>query len=483
MFTVMIVDDESWVVRGLTDIIDWQSEGFIVLGGYTDPIKALADVRSKEPDLVLLDIKMPKMSGIVLMEIIREEGIPCEFMILSGNSDFSTAKQAIRQGAFDYLLKPFEKNELLESVRRVAKMLEERKTNRRKQPVDPKNANEVLSALGLSVNQENKHTWYRLMLLGSDDFQVYPTYDGVTIYGPASGLAGKFICIMAYDDINEEKFIGYLISWAEENKLSAGVSKPAKSTLQYHNMYRQASCALCSVHLLEQSGCYFYTSPNLEEVKQWQNELLSAYESGDADRVLGVVTKLVDLWRLTGNPASVSLLVALLTYRIAADSHEPESQDKFEMFLLDDITSQYLDTGELFNHLILLLSVGPKLSKEAEFVKTAPRIIRDMRRYLLENYSEELNLSRLSTQFFLAPSYLSELLSRYSGETISRFLLRARMEKAAELLAISDKSLVIISEEVGYNDYNYFCRLFKRYFGMSPTRYRKEHKVQKRSYE
>ena len=75
--------------------------------------------------------------------------------------------------------------------------------------------------------------------------------------------------------------------------------------------------------------------------------------------------------------------MALLTYRIVAESPESESQDKFEMFLFDDVTSQYLDTGELFKHLLLLLSVGPKLSKEAELVRSAPRIIRDIRKYLL----------------------------------------------------------------------------------------------------
>ena len=473
--TLMILDDESWIVKGLTEMIDWESEGFTLLGGFTNPSEAMGKIRQKEPDLLLLDIKMPKMSGDIIMSMIREEGIPCEFMILSGYSDFTIAKRALQHGAFDYILKPVEKSELLKSLRRVAKILDDRKSNHKERPIDPKNSHEILSALSPGGFDENQYSYYRIIISDKDRYLYGPHLKGISFYGPVTIFGGKLICLLAsvHDEIaNTNK---YLEEWAKENNLSLGVSKPGRNVFKYYNMYRQASCALCSTYLLERTGCFFYISPDIDKVKQWQKKLMEAYRAKDYGRIKHEVAKLTDQWKIQGNPASVSLLIALLTHDIASESDKPGDQSQIEMILFDDISSQYSNITELSDHLLMLLNAETELTEGTRVTMSTPRTIWDIRKYLLEHYSEELNLGLLSSQFYLTPSYLSELFRRYTGETITGYLLKIRMEKAATLLSHSQQSLIEISEGVGYSDYNYFCRLFKRHYGMSPTRYRKDY--------
>ena len=116
MFKVVMVDDEPWALSGLQNIIPWEEYGFSVIDTCTNPLTALELLREEKHDAIFADIKMPYLSGIELLQMTREESLSCEFVIVSAYSDFEVAQQAIRLGAFDYLLKPLKK----EDVRKVS---------------------------------------------------------------------------------------------------------------------------------------------------------------------------------------------------------------------------------------------------------------------------------------------------------------------------------------------------------------------------
>ena len=82
-------------------------------------------------------------------------------------------------------------------------------------------------------------------------------------------------------------------------------------------------------------------------------------------------------------------------------------------------------------------------------------------------------MTRISREFYLTPSYLCDIFKKYTGCTITGYLLKIRMEKASGMLLNTNLSLVEIAAQVGYSDYNYFSRLFKRYFNISPNAFRK----------
>lgn len=121
MLRALLVDDEPYIVQGLSVLIDWNAEGYEIAGTASNGQEALDFLRSKEVDLIIADIKMAVMTGIELLEAIRKEKISeAYFVILSGHRDFQYARTALRYDCMDYLLKPIQKEELIQIVRKVA---------------------------------------------------------------------------------------------------------------------------------------------------------------------------------------------------------------------------------------------------------------------------------------------------------------------------------------------------------------------------
>ena len=136
MLKVLLVDDEPFILQGLTVLVDWQKEGFEIAGTAVNGEEALDFLIKNEVDLIIADIKMPVMTGLELLAKIRKENISeAYFAILSGYADFNYAQEAIRYKCTDYVLKPVEKDELLSVLRRVASMhqtVEEKKKDNKR---------------------------------------------------------------------------------------------------------------------------------------------------------------------------------------------------------------------------------------------------------------------------------------------------------------------------------------------------------------
>ena len=116
MFRLLIVDDEYYVRVGIKSAIDWSEIGVEVVGEAADGEEALEMALSSRPDIILTDVRMPFMDGLTLMERLRSKMPECGFIVLSGHNEFEYARQAIRQGAFAYLLKPIDRQELKDTV-------------------------------------------------------------------------------------------------------------------------------------------------------------------------------------------------------------------------------------------------------------------------------------------------------------------------------------------------------------------------------
>ena len=121
--TLLIADDEKNIRDGLKCILDWKSLGFTLCGEAANGEEALSCILKNNPSLVLLDIRMPKLTGIDIIRIAREQGYNGRFIILSGYSDFSYAQAAIRYGVECYLTKPIDEDELLDAIHTIKESL------------------------------------------------------------------------------------------------------------------------------------------------------------------------------------------------------------------------------------------------------------------------------------------------------------------------------------------------------------------------
>ena len=124
MRTFYIADDEIAIRNGLKCIIDWESLGFSLCGEAGNGEDALRDITQLSPDLVLMDIRMPRMSGLDTVRSLRAEGFHGHIIILSGYSDFKYAQEAIRSGVDFYLTKPIDADELYDAIVHVREQLE-----------------------------------------------------------------------------------------------------------------------------------------------------------------------------------------------------------------------------------------------------------------------------------------------------------------------------------------------------------------------
>lgn len=130
MYTLLIVDDEKWVRQGLSLTIDWMAEGIKLIGEAEDGEEALQRIQADSPDIIITDIKMPRMDGLDLIEALRNQQKKAHVIIISGYSDFNYAQKALKYGAYDYVLKPIEETALLEVVRRCVSDLEQENKRR-----------------------------------------------------------------------------------------------------------------------------------------------------------------------------------------------------------------------------------------------------------------------------------------------------------------------------------------------------------------
>ena len=123
MYSVIVVDDETWILKLIRKIVDWESLGFQVMADASDGKTALQLIRDLKPDLVITDIRMPGLDGIGLIKATRELDIDSEFIIISGYSDFEYARCAVTYDAFGYLLKPLGKEEFKDVLQRVGERI------------------------------------------------------------------------------------------------------------------------------------------------------------------------------------------------------------------------------------------------------------------------------------------------------------------------------------------------------------------------
>mgnify|MGYP000787580754 CR=1 FL=1 len=121
---VFIVEDEEMIRKGLVHTINWSDMGCLVVGSAADGRSGLSGILQKRPDVVITDIRMPKMDGITMMNLLREEGCAAHCIVLTAHSDFEYARGALLFGADDYLLKPFRDQELTHAVARVCRKMQ-----------------------------------------------------------------------------------------------------------------------------------------------------------------------------------------------------------------------------------------------------------------------------------------------------------------------------------------------------------------------
>ena len=132
MYKVAVIEDETMARRGIILTINWADLGCVIVGEAANGEEGVRLIERLKPDIVVTDVKMPRMDGVEMIGVLRSRGCMARFIILTAYSDFKYAQSALRLDVSDYLLKPLKDGELEEAVSHITKKFDEKKAAEQK---------------------------------------------------------------------------------------------------------------------------------------------------------------------------------------------------------------------------------------------------------------------------------------------------------------------------------------------------------------
>ncbi|MCR8634350.1 response regulator transcription factor [Paenibacillus radicis (ex Xue et al. 2023)] len=515
---MLIVDDEPIICRGLRETIPWDSIGVEVVGEAADGAEALELIKRQPVDLVLTDINMDGMDGLVLSKTLRERHSEIRIIILSGYDDFEYARQAIRIGVEDYLLKPVNVDELMGMVQRIGGELEQ-EANQRKEAVRDcwlswlkslmQNGGALPDGEKTPSVPAGAHS-FRFVASQLEDYAMWAEQSAEeerqtvrrkweqAVHNALSEEGQEVfsffhhpnllisLCIDSRE-VSREKLLAALGEVpgpaVEAHSLHFGVSPDFQALTEAYTRCENAIAAVQLSAAMEGRTVLFHeesVSPRrnrgLFAPAELEKELVNLLFNGSIDELEDVLGKMMDQSREKGNlladiVQAVKELKVVIQRRLRTSS--VDVSDEIEGFLAGEIDlhvhNSYRALEALIRRELLSLftlihsSVGGKNHWTIDRVK----------KYIESHYTNDLRASEVAAWLKITPNYFSIVFNQYFGKGFAEYLNEVRIEHAKAFLRETHDRVFEIAEKVGYKDYKYFCSIFKSYTGVTPTQYRK----------
>lgn len=455
MLNVLLADDETKVLRHLQTAVPWQQLGLTVSATVQDGMEALRTVRKLPIDIAITDIRMPGLNGLTLCQKLREQNPDVQLIILSGYQDFAYAKKAIDLQVLGYCLKPIDVNDLTCLLRTAVRNAMHKRVDSDEllDLIEGGSAEEITTAFGeLGIESRSVYT--------AASFGVHNIEK--QLGAQVSYKLGKhkylYFSEHPFNDTAARRIIAYAGS-----RGGIGLPPDAAAPDLLHNRIESAlamafqffvngRATLCTS--LQESELTQDVFARLEDVAQQPAKLKSfllELAEADCSLIFNIRSAFLFCNRVAACPAFGG-----------SDCHGERMLYGFEQLPADYSSLSVL--LRMFAKEIVSTAIPAKLSgSSGSFLPIL--------RYLEENYEKDLSLKKIAEQFHLNASYISQLIRSETGLTYTQYLTELRINKAKELLRTSSLSLAEISEAVGFNDYFYFIKKFKKEVGVTPGKY------------
>lgn len=490
MYKLYLLDDEPFILEGLKYIIDWEEYGFGVVGTSNNGEDGFNFIKNEDVDLIITDIMMPKMTGLELISNLKKINHNAKFIVLSAFQEFKYAKEAISMGAENYLTKPIDEDELIQTIEEVKKKIEKIKLEK----VDTKIFKNDL-ILKLICNKNNDEVLDRLKLEGVS-FN-YKNLCVVILEFAEGGNINKHI-LNHIDNLNYEYCVNLqnqiLIIMDKEsvNKDDLRNLKDDLSRIANEHVYISRGKFVDSIYTLNYSYQsakdiheYKLVYPNISWIREYKEKsynlenidyidfdhlkklLLNKDNKESLNYIESIFSKLKNDENLTVKQIKTkSIEVFLNVYNYFNDSKIIKGLD---LYLEKVINSVNLDQIQIeLNNMI-----KHRQSKLEETDDSISPIILKLLRNIEKNYSKDLNLKEISETYNINSIYLGQLFQKETGILFSDYLNNFRVNKAKNLLVETSLKAAEIGELVGYANKNYFYRKFKDIVGITPSEWRK----------
>lgn len=529
-YTVLLADDEEEVIQAIRKKINWSELGFSVMGHATNGVKALEMMEEAQPDVLMTDIRMPYMDGIELANRVKAQYPSTKILFFTGFDEFEYAKEAVHLEAEEYILKPVNSAELTEVFTKLKTKLDQEISEKRNVETLQKYYMESLPLL-----QAN---FYASLIEGKihedelskslSNYQIEfpgPFYCCLVIHTSASQTPGDMNPMLLSASVQKQAVEHLALKWrakcfsylentillvqlhrkneaAEltddcdrfckyalrilEAVVTIGIGQACESILSLSRSYESAREAVSYRAIYGASRAI-----NMKEVVPGKpggrdnsandSELLNLFKmirlggEQDVEHAVGRYLSHIsfpDKSLLQHHVDIMELISALYRFSINQDiAVEEVCRDMRNLYnrLLD------MEPDALHKWLLdISLSCREKIFSARN--RSTQSFVARAQEYVSNNYmDEELSLDSLCEILGVSNSYFSTIFKKETGHSFIQYLTDYRMEQAAGLLIGTNEKSYMIAKQVGYTDPNYFSYVFKRHFGVSPSKYRTEH--------
>lgn len=532
MYQIMIVDDEPSVLEGLTCTIPWDTIDVDTIYQASSSYEALDLLEKHHVDIVITDIRMPGMNGLELIRNIREKWSGIRSIILSGHGEFEYAQEAIRSEAMDYLLKPIEVEDMIRTVKNVITSLEEqwrqvaqyRQTTQTLQEHMPFLRSKVLGDLlqgriGSVETLKKKlehlsipfHLGDSIALLIVRMEEEFYSYDSHSFH-----LLEYAVCNMTeeifgkhFDTWHDSDSNGYLIFAVKANNKNEGKSTTLVERLatQLHENvlnYLRGHISVMVSHwgrfpedlgtLYEASllsfrrrigsdrGFFYSMGDELDEDQATTSidelyrlpTLMHLLDSGNWEEAGNKIKCISNEWqeKFEGSREHLLEVYFLLRASFFRYAHQ-NGRYVTELFQQEwgQVNEENLRSIAQLEEWSIRLLRRCRSDVEATMSHNRLHVINKAHAYINANLANDVSLQAIADHIHLHPVYLSRLYKQETGEVLSEYAQRIRLDKAAELLKKSELKIYEVAQQTGY-EHTYFNRVFKRKFGVTPQEYR-----------
>lgn len=533
---VFLVEDEMVIRRGIKNSIDWEKEGYIFCGEASDGELAYPMIIKEKPDILITDIRMPFMDGLELCKLVKKELPNIKILILSGYDEFDYAKEAIRLGVTEYLLKPISSGKLLEalngvseSIRRekedkdlVRKYMEEMRENTEHEEqkfFEQMIAGNLSMADALETGKKYEMNlsagMYNLLLfrftlgeenrksgelLGEAEYAIEKLTERLEyVFEFQRGVEGWAFLLMADNEEQMSERVKELSKDLEEIMKNystiayfGGIGQPVARLRELEESFREAERALAARFTMELNRII-----SVEDIRMAQNvdtlDDIEITSFGEIEKTRTMLEKFlnngaedeidefVDVY--INELPEENLKSVLMRQYIIMDAYivmmsfcEKIEGIEGEMQAQSEELKNSMKTSqtleEIKNYIRMLLK---KIIGVRDTIsgRRYSDIIEIAKDQIRKTYmSDEISLNTIAAEVGMSPSYFSSIFSKEMGKTFVEYLTEIRMDRAKELLMCSSMKTSEIGYEVGYKDPHYFSYIFKKTQNCTPKEFR-----------
>ncbi len=442
MFKILVVEDNPLILEGICRMIQWDDCDGVLVGKAQDGEEALQIIAENAVDLVITDIRMPGKDGIYLLQQIQMRYQEIQSIVVSAYNEFNYAKEAIKAGSVNYILKPIDPDELNTAVMTASK----RKNSLEISDIMDKDTPAILAVLktkedysltavqkvfqhisGLSV--EEVHPFLFCFLLSSPVAHT-------SLLNTRSGIKGKVLWGFAY-------------KMADDNMIS---------------MYQRAlQAASNDLSYLQRAA-----DESLEDLDDKKISVLAF--AGQADKIIQamyrraavVLSEGANFQKLAEVIAHMLLIIRsndYINYSVLKNLEEDMNRHSTELvfFTVEEILEK------------AKAAITDYCNESKRIDNGRKTLCEQVANLIRKNLEQDISLDEIAGLFFVSPSYLSRTFKQMEGQTIGQYTLQVRMEQAQYLLDNSDLKIADIAAKVGFTDPNYFTRVYKKYTGLLPS--------------